>query len=44
MLKLLIIWWEVSLLKSELLSLMSKDILTILRDHIGWLLTGDRKQ
>ena len=32
------------LLKTELLSLLSKDFITIIRNHVGWLLTGNRKQ
>ena len=31
-------------LKIELLSLLSNDLLTIMRDYVGWLLTGNRKQ
>jgi len=31
-------------LKTELLSLLSKDFPTIIGDHVGWSLTGNRKQ
>ena len=31
-------------LKIELLSLLSNDLLTIIRDYVGWSLTGNRKQ
>ena len=31
-------------LKTELLSLLSNDLLTIIRDYVEWSLTGNRKQ
>ena len=34
----------VASLKIELLSLLSYDLLTIIRDYVGWSLTGNRKQ